>query len=246
MDVSIKGSGQSIILLPGLFAGGWIWDDVANTLCDNGYKVISFNQPIPISLKGSMEYAIKKIDEVVSHCNDKPIIAGNSMGALISLEYTRLNPSKVCGLIVSGSPGLAELETGVTLADLKTGDVKVARELAARVFFDKTKIPQNGVEEIASLFGDKRAFINIAKWLGVSRDYNVPQAVKNVPHDIQLIWGDHDEITPISHWENLAESEVNLKVRKVINCGHSPMLEMPIEFSKCIIEYFPAQEDVFA
>ncbi|KXF81968.1 alpha/beta fold hydrolase [Enterovibrio coralii] len=237
MDVSVKGSGQSIILLPGLFAGGWIWDDVTEQLLINGFKVISFNDPIPVSLKGSMEYAIKKIDELVERCDDKPIIAGNSMGALISLEYTKVHPTKISGLIVSGSPGLAELETGVTLADLKTGEVSVARELADRVFFDKGKIPHHGVKEIAELFSNKRAFLNIAKWLGVSRDYDVPSSVKMIPHDIQLIWGDHDEITPIYPWEKLAETEINLRVNKVVNCGHSPMLELPSQFSRLILEY---------
>lgn len=137
MTFSVIGHGTPIILLPGLFAGSWIWDEVKSDLISQGYKVYTLDEAIPISMKGSIDFAVLKLEEIINLCDEKPLIAGNSMGGLIALEYARQNQEKIRGVIVSGSPGLTELETGVTLSDLRSGDVDKAYLLAERVFYDK-------------------------------------------------------------------------------------------------------------
>ncbi|GAL03526.1 2-hydroxy-6-oxo-6-phenylhexa-2,4-dienoate hydrolase [Photobacterium aphoticum] len=237
MTFSVIGHGTPIILLPGLFAGSWIWDEVKSDLISQGYKVYTLDEAIPISMKGSIDFAVLKLEEIINLCDEKPLIAGNSMGGLIALEYARQNQEKIRGVIVSGSPGLTELETGVTLSDLRSGDVDKAYLLAERVFYDKALIPEHGVAEIAQLFGDKRAFLNIAKWLGFSREYDVQHSLNALALDVQLIWGSHDEITPIPPWTRLAKQYPHLSMDIVEQCGHSPMLEKPTAFSQAIVHY---------
>ncbi|WP_087025225.1 alpha/beta fold hydrolase [Thaumasiovibrio subtropicus] len=243
MTMSIKGNGKPIIFLPGLFAGGWIWDDVSCHLAKIGYSTITFDQPIPDAFKGDIDYAIKMLEEAAALCEQKPIIAGNSMGALISLEFARRNPQAIESIIMSGAPGLEELETGVSLAEVRTGELKYAQILADRVFFDKSKVPVRGVEQIANLFSDRRIFVNIARWLAFSREYDVHGAFDQVSLPVKFIWGDHDLITPIEAWLKIFESHDNVELNIVENSGHSPMLERPEIFAHYISDVIHQEEE---
>jgi hypothetical protein len=115
------GNGTPIVFLPGLFAGGWIWDAVVDKCIEEGFSALVFNNAIPITFGNSFKQAIKVLDMALEGCKEKPFLVGNSLGALISLHYTLQNPSRIQGLVMSGAPGLIELEAGVQLNQVRTG-----------------------------------------------------------------------------------------------------------------------------
>lgn len=241
LQFSIQGTGQSVIFLPGLFAGGWIWDKIATNLLNHGYQVISYKDAIPVIFGNRYKQAERALLSVIEQCDTKPILIGNSMGALIALEFTRNHPEKVHQLIMSGSPGLFEVETGIPQEDLRTGDEKYAAMLIDKVFYDKSAIPPTAVQTVAELFSDANNCSSMLKWLLFSRNYNVPDAILNIQEKIALIWGQHDEITPVSAWQQLSEQE-NIWMKIVQNAGHSPMLELPTEFTHHLLNAIQLSE----
>ncbi|WP_237434395.1 alpha/beta fold hydrolase [Dickeya dianthicola] len=116
------GSGYPIIFLPGLFAGGWIWNAVVEDIVKKGYSAIVFNESIPVSFGGSYKKAKDALDSVMEMCHKPPYLVGNSLGALIALHYTSMNLPQVKGLIMSGAPGQIEADAGVSLSELRTGE----------------------------------------------------------------------------------------------------------------------------
>lgn len=232
---------KSVILLPGLFAGGWIWDEVVFSLRSQGYQCVQIEQAIPVELGGSMESASSVLDKAIEECSDTPVIVGNSMGALIALEYLISNEHKVSGIVMSGSPGINEINVGVSISDLRSGEVEKARVLGNNVFHDVNKVPEKGVQEIAELFKDKRVFLNIARWLSFSRYYDVEGALSQTTRPIELLWGKNDKITPLSDWEHIPHQFNNTHMTVIDQCGHSPMLEKPDDFSIHLFDYLASK-----
>ncbi|MEL7628162.1 alpha/beta hydrolase [Pectobacterium aroidearum] len=224
------GSGYPIIFLPGLFAGGWIWNAVIENIVDKGYSAIVFNESIPVSFGGSYKKAKDALDSIINMSSEAPYLVGNSLGALIALHYTSINPNRVQGLIMSGAPGQIEADAGVSLSELRTGEKKYARHLMNNVFFDKSKVPQCGIDEISHLFSNNQIHKDIVRWLSFSRKYDVPTTLNKVTLPIHFIWGDHDMITPIEPWVALSQKQENVTLSTIENCGHSPMLEKPQNF----------------
>lgn len=197
-----------------------------------GYQCIQMENAIPVELKGCVEYAIEHIDRCVDQCHASPVIVGNSMGALIALEYMTRYEDRLGGIIMSGSPGISEINVGVSIGDLRSGDIEKARILGNRVFYNQDKVPEDGIEEVARLFGDKRIFLNIARWLSFSRNYDVNSSISKTNKSILMVWGGNDEITPVNDWIGVAESSSNTELDIISECGHSPMIEKPGAFAE--------------
>ncbi|EKE73700.1 alpha/beta fold hydrolase [Gallaecimonas xiamenensis] len=219
----------TLIFLPGLFAGGWIWDQVAEACRAQGYQTKVMEEAIPQMLGGSLDEAHEALDQLVAR-ETAVVLVGNSMGGLIAMDYGRRKPAKVSALVLSGSPGLAEMDAGVTLMDLRRGCTQAASSLAERVFYDPSLVPDRGVEDIRTVFSQPRSFKNIVQWLTLSRQYDAGSTLGAVPCPVQLVWGDHDRITPGQPWQHLAKGHSHLDYQEVACCGHSPMLEKPGAF----------------
>lgn len=230
-----------IVFLPGLFASGWIWNNVAKDCKKFGHEITVIEPSIPEIFGGSLKNAHSIIQDCLYQKKEPAILIGNSMSGLIALDFASQHPDEVEGLIISGAPGLDELEAGVALADLRKGCPESADILGSRVIYDKSNLPEKdymkGVCEIQKVFASTDTFKCIIKWLNISRKYQVLNALPNIKCPIQLLWGDHDLITPSASWITLSKQYETISYAEVENCGHSPMLEKPNEFIALMSPY---------
>ncbi|WP_263081413.1 alpha/beta hydrolase [Endozoicomonas sp. Mp262] len=165
------------------------------------------------------------------------VLVGNSMSGLIALDFASNFPEAVDGLIMSGSPGLVELNAGVSLNSLRKGSMETAQSLGNRVFYDIEKVPPRGIEDIQKICSQPENMKAMIKWLNISRKYDIESAAAQLECPVQLIWGDHDLITPGKEWSEFAEKNSGITYNEVAFCGHSPMLERPFEFIELMSFY---------
>ncbi|SEQ71028.1 alpha/beta fold hydrolase [Basfia succiniciproducens] len=230
-----KGNGEPIIFLPGLFAGGWIWNSVVRNIQDKGFKTFTFTDPIPVAFEGSQQKALTELDTITENCSTPVYLVGNSLGALIALHYAFQRKDRVKGVIMSGAPGQLEMEAGVSLDELKTGKDKYTTLLGSRIFYDQSKIPPHGIEEVKYLFGTEKIFRNIVRWLYFSRKYDVPDVLQKISIPIDFIWGEYDLITPIEPWIDIAKNFPQTSMTIIKDSGHSPMVEQPELFTEALL-----------
>jgi 2-hydroxy-6-oxonona-2,4-dienedioate hydrolase len=92
--------GVPILLLPGLFAGDWIWDRTWVDLKDHGVAVLRLRDPTAeIDITSA---AIHSLREIISTILDqvglsKLVVCGNSLGGLVALDYRLVFPDRVSG-----------------------------------------------------------------------------------------------------------------------------------------------------
>ena len=52
-----------------------------------------------------------------------------------------------------------------------------------------------------------------------------------------LIWGEHDKVTPPHVAEEFHRLLANSELHWISNCGHAPMWEAPVQFSKISLDW---------
>ncbi|WP_175574451.1 alpha/beta fold hydrolase [Algoriphagus marinus] len=108
LDVKISGSGQPIILIPGLASSGEVWDETVAKLSSN-YECHVLTLPgfagqAPIDLKdGFLPQIEKEIGKYISNLNQPVILIGHSLGGFLSLQLSNNYPDKVKKAIIVDS-----------------------------------------------------------------------------------------------------------------------------------------------
>jgi pimeloyl-ACP methyl ester carboxylesterase len=103
-NVEVHGSGQPIILIPGLASPGAVWDDSVKHFCGQRQcHVLSLAgfagvPAVPGPFIAGVEQQLS--DYIAANKLDKPIVMGHSLGAFIGLKLAADHPDQVSRLVV--------------------------------------------------------------------------------------------------------------------------------------------------
>lgn len=235
-----------IILLPGLFAGAWIWSDAAECLRAKGLEDVRIvNESFAASdcmLGGTVAPAT---DSIMRSLGADPtlrqvVLCGNSFGGLVALDAAARYPDRVAGAIISGAPGLGP---DVSFGLPERADLSFAYNAVARLFHNQSRIPRNRVEETFNILARPRPLRNVVKGLKASRIYDVPGALANLRCPTLFVWGQFDEVSPVGPWVQPVAALEKARLAIVPDSGHSPMLEQPAVFADQVrdflLDFFP-------
>jgi 2-hydroxy-6-oxonona-2,4-dienedioate hydrolase len=225
-----------IVMLPGLFAGGWIWKPTRDFLIAEGFSVATISEPFAAldTQCASMDALRSVLTGVLDqHGIHRAVLLGNSMGALLALDAACHHPDRVESLVISGCPGLGNGGPRPS-ATLSRQD---PRAIADRMFFDRSAIPENLIETSLAAVSDRRCQMNMVRYLIAIREYDVRRCLSRIACDILMIWGENDLIAPVDEWERHLPLTGRGSLHRVPRCGHSPMIEKPAEFNSILSRF---------
>ncbi|TRZ44365.1 alpha/beta fold hydrolase [Robertkochia solimangrovi] len=226
------GEGTPMIVLHGLMGGLSNFNGVTDYFSERGYKLLIPQLPIyemPL-LKTNVKSFAVFLEKFIEHKNlDKVILLGNSLGGHIGLLHTKLYPSKVKALVITGSSGLYENAMGDGYP--KRGNYEFIKQKSEDVFYDPKVATKEIVDEVFATVNDRNKLI---KTLAIAKSAIRHNMAKDLPHmhtPTCIIWGKNDTVTP----PNVAEEFHNLlpdsDLYWIEKCGHAPMMEHPEEFN---------------
>ncbi|HEV8303483.1 MAG TPA: alpha/beta hydrolase [Gemmatimonadales bacterium] len=228
-----------VVLLPGLFAGGWMWDKTWAALTERRFGVVVLLDALAAvdatsegvgTLRAALKQLLDRLDlRRVSVC-------GNSFGALAALDFAAHEPQAVEALALSGTPGLSpEADAGIGVPrQVQRGHVV---ELARRMFRDPTCATPVMIDRTHALLSEPRHVRTVVRALRAARDYPIADALSRLSCRTLLVWGANDAITPAAPWKRAARTMRRCTFRLVPRCGHSPMIERPHEFNRILLEF---------
>jgi pimeloyl-ACP methyl ester carboxylesterase len=138
-DVDVTGSGDDIVLIPGLSSSGEVWNETVSELEDS-YRLhvitlpgFAGNEPVETDDEFVFQMAEQIVDYVQDNQIKDPVLMGHSMGGFMSLyiatQYPEL-PSKV--ISVDGVPFMAAMinpmateESGKQMAQQMTSQMEM-------------------------------------------------------------------------------------------------------------------------
>jgi len=184
---------------------------------------------------------------------EEVVVCGLSMGGQIALEFHRLFPERLMGLVLADTSPRADCEQARRrrhdAADrvLREGMVPLAGELLPKMLASETIVFGPAVAEnvllmmwgtspdgaAASLRGraDRRDYVDM---LG---DVAVP---------VLVVVGQHDELAPIAEAELMHERLPRSELVVIDGAGHLPNLERPAEFNLALERFLASLEPVRA
>lgn len=236
--VAARPRSSTVLMLPGLFAGDWIWSDIAMRLHAHGFGTIRVHEPLaahdPVVPLDSFR---APLIEIVDATGCGPVvICGNSLGGLIALDLAVSAPQRVEAVVVSGAPGLGEAPNlGVgTPRQLTRG---WARGLAAQLFYDPMNITDAMIDRAFDVVSDRRVLFNIVRALRAARDFDLETVLPRIHAPSLLLWGEHDRVTPLRPWRVHLDRLRDHRLVVVPRSGHAPMLEQPGLFADHLLAF---------
>lgn len=237
-----RGSGQTILLLHGLFGALSNWEGVFNRFSDR-YRIVIpmlpiYEMPIrEVGLDGLLDYfqkfvAFKQLDDF--------ILMGNSLGGHLALIYTLQYQSKVKKLVLTGSSGLFENSMGGSFP--RRGSYEYIKERVEYTFYDPKTATEEYIEEIFETTKSIPKAMRIVAMAKSAQRHNMADEIPKINVPTLLIWGLNDTITPPHVGHEFNKLIKNSTLRFIDKCCHAPMMENPEKFNDILEEFLRKTE----
>jgi pimeloyl-ACP methyl ester carboxylesterase len=239
------GGHAPVVLLPGLFAAGWMWDETCAHLAQHGWGVVRVRDALaarPETAAG-IEALREALQAVLERLELRRVnLCGNSLGALVALDFTTHHPERVASAVLSGVPGLSpDVNIGTGLPrDVRREHLV---ELARRLFHDPARATPVMIDRTQALLSERRHVANVLRGLRAACDYPTADALSRLTCRTLLVWGANDGVTPAAPWKRIARTVPRCTFRTVPRCGHSPMVERPDEFNRLLLRFLAGAEE---
>jgi len=235
------GEGEPLMLLHGLFGALSNFSDLIEHF-KHTHKVI-----VPILplydldlLHTSVKGLAKHVQQFIDHKGYNQIhLLGNSLGGHVGLVYILSHPEKIKTLTLTGSSGLFENAMGDSYP--KRGDYEYIRAKTAETFYDPAVATKELVDEVFEITNSRIKVIKIIALAKSAIRHNLGDELGQIKVPTLLIWGKNDKVTPPFVAEDFHKLIPNSELAFIDQCGHAPMMEVPVTFNQILEKFLKAQ-----
>jgi 3-oxoadipate enol-lactonase len=243
-------SGTPVLLVHGHPFNRSMWAPQASALTAAGYRVIApdlrgYGETSVVPGITLLEVFARDLAALLDHLGlDRVVLGGLSMGGQIVMEFCRLFPGWVAGLLLADTFAASETPAGRAsrnaMADrlLAEGMDGYASEVIAKMVApdNVTALPEVAAHVLAMMRSTAPAGAAAAlRGRAERQDYRDLLTEVAVPALVMV--GTDDEYTPVSDAEFL-HRQIGGSVLTVIDgAGHLPNLERPAEFNAALLKF---------
>ncbi len=162
------------------------------------------------------------------------VMVGHSFGGLLATQFALTYPEAVSQMVLV-APALLRAESypelvkrvGFSLGLVNLGSaisqskVWVKRQIKAP-FFDPDKQDESVWQRRLQDYDLSRASANVLK---ATAFHSVRPSLSQIADPVCLIWGEDDPVVPVADADELAQLLLDVRVHKLAECGHIPILE---------------------
>jgi len=234
------GTGEPLMLLHGLFGALSNFSDLIEHF-KHTHKVI-----VPILplydldlLHTTVKGLAKHVQQFIDHMGyDQIHLLGNSLGGHVGLVYILSHPEKIKTLTLTGSSGLFENAMGDSYP--KRGDYEYIRAKTAETFYDPAVATKELVDEVFEITNSRIKVIKIIALAKSAIRNNLGEELGQIKVPTLLIWGKNDKVTPPFVAEDFHKLIPNSELAFIDQCGHAPMMEVPLAFNQILEKFLHA------
>jgi 2-hydroxy-6-oxonona-2,4-dienedioate hydrolase len=229
----------TLVLLPALFVGDWLWDETWNALNNDGWPTIRFDQAVSTIDRKTARSINRIAGSILQTCRQftsGPLaVCGDSLGGLICFEFAKSYRADTAGIVASGAPGL-NLKVTNFARDIAKG-VRSPREFADKFIHmllhdpEQYDIDKERYQSVVDELAKKENFESMLGALAAIRAYEVKKLLPTLDAPCLFLWGKYDQITPVEPWEEAVKHMKDARLAVFDDCGHAPMWEKPDEFN---------------
>jgi 2-hydroxy-6-oxonona-2,4-dienedioate hydrolase len=238
-----------LVLMHGLGASAERWLKVVPMLSKHYRLVIPDIIGSGYSDKPTVEYTIDFFLEFVLDFLGKLGIErmnllGSSFGGFVAAEFAIRFANRVNKLILAAPAGIMRSSTRV-LDQYIMAALYPTHDNALRAFkemaFDPRIVSDDTIKDFVNrmrLPNSKYAFMSTL--LGIKDSPNFLPRLVRITSPTLGIWGENDKMIP-QHYAQELETIPNYKLVLMENCGHTPYVEKPSEFSNIVLRFLSSR-----
>jgi len=232
-----SGRKHSMVFLHGMFGAPENWQAAMDVLSP-AWEVHAPQLPIfhAPDHRDPIEFIVQSArDYIVRAGIEQAVLVGNSLGGHVAVRLALMEPARIAGLVLSGSSGLFErgLEKNVPRRPTR----EWLRRKIGEVFFDPTLITEAMVDEIATVVRDRRSALQLVRLAQSAKRDNLSALLPQVFQQTLLLWGENDQITPLTTAWQFYELLPHSELRTIPRSGHAPMMEQPKLFNAALAAF---------
>jgi len=239
--------GHTVVLVNGLFGGGWTWEPVVDALTARGHGVVVTAEPLAAhATSEEIPALLQSISLLIDALPDPaPVLCGNSLGGLVAMELAAADPSRWSGVVLTGAPGLGDEQDAASFGSaLRTPSLKLGYVLAERLIHKKELVTAELVDRCTQAL-TPRIMLRAGRALRATKGYDARPLFDRIDCPVLLLCGARDEVSPLEKWRAASTSFPDAEFVEIPDSGHSPMLEEPDVFAAALLDWLdnlPAPE----
>ena len=236
-----KGIGDALFLIHGMFGDYLDWETVLEPLART-HRVIALDLPgFGQSDKPVCDYSAGfYVDTLHAFFKqlaiERPTIVGNSFGGEVAILYAIAHPENVSAMVLVSSGGLrlySEEEKRVlsekfSAANLRAITPEINEWMFAGVFSRESEERRRYLEKQNAKLqrADYPAYTEILhRCMVLAFSLYFEDELRSIRCPVLLLWGDQDQVFPLSHAERALALLPNAKLALLPGAGHAPQLE---------------------
>ena len=164
---------------------------------------------------------------------DRPVLAGNSMGAWLAMLYAHKYPDRVARVVaINGGAILGEPSD----IKLMPADREEARASMAAIRDPSSPpVPDDVLDDIVARANTgpiRRMMLDVAGMMG----YLLDGKLGEISTPVEMLWGESDQLMKPSYAEKMAAGLPRSRITRIPKCGHIPQVECPERFVELLRE----------
>jgi len=260
--LSVRGHEQLVFCLHGFSDSADTWRPLMAQLALLGHPVVAVDlpgfgcadwPPAGHPLIPELERFAAEAIVAASQNGRRPLVVGNSLGALIALRLAaRGNPpiGGVAALSPAGfgfSAALLYLSPFVPLlaamgrrTPVPTALLRMSVTIAYRQSLGRRQFSKEAVSRYVSHLGSRSQFfdrLDAGRRLALEMEALELEWLDSIDCPVTLIWGDRDRLTPVVAGARLLERLPTADLTVLRGCGHCPQLEAPAEVAGLLDDF---------
>lgn len=245
--------GDVFVLAPGLTVPLFYWDGLAAELHDRGFRTLAYSaygRGYSDRVRTVYDRAlfVRQLSELIEALSvTRHHLVATSMGALIAMAYLTEEQREVDTLTLAGPAGLAggsamqsllKLDPVATLVGKRLGGRLLRKHLSHNVRDEHSATTLSEMVSDAYRYeGSMYALFSTLRNLPLQGQSDLFQKTGDLGIPTLLLWGDEDQVTPVS---GLAAARELLRPREhhvIPECGHMAPLERPRDVAGFITSF---------
>lgn len=231
-----------LLLLHGLFGALSNFEELINHFGEDYNVVVPILPIYELDLKETgLDGLLSFTKDFVAHKELRDInILGNSLGGHIAQLFALAHPELMRSMTLTGSSGL--FESGMGDGYPRRGDRDYIARKVAETFYDPAVADDTLIDEVFETINNREKAIRIVITAKSALKHNLGDVLHTIQCPSLLVWGENDTITPPFVGEKFHELLPNSELQFIPNCGHAPMMEVPIKFNEVLSAFLDKQK----
>ncbi|MFZ3265392.1 MAG: alpha/beta hydrolase [Terriglobales bacterium] len=233
------GSGPLLVLLHGAGDQAGTWDRVTPELKRHFELVIpdlaghgESDPPAGVLSLGTLLTALEQVLDAPPWRGKPMVLAGNSLGAWMSMLYAQKYPERVTRVIlIDGGPIKNSSEIG-----LMPKDREEARCTLDKVFDSAPRRPNFVLDDLIRISNTGAISRLLAAGEEDISKYLFEDKLGNFQMPVNLIWGAADRLVPLDYAKRLQCQLSDCTLTVIERCGHAPQYERPRELTQTLLQ----------